>query len=410
MGTPRRLFCPRCGEAGDLGSPPVVCARCATVMEIEMDLTHVARDLAGEIRRRPRGLWRWREFLPVEGPAAVLSLGEGDTPLVHSARLAREVGIERLYVKNDTLLPTGSLKDRSVAVAVSRAREVKADRVGVSSSGNHAASVAAYAAAAGLPCVVMVPADTAPGKIAQARVHGATVVAVQANFDTTAALFREAIRTFGWYSCLSSNPWRNEGKKSYAFEIWEQLDGEAPDWMIHPIAGGLGVSACWKGWRELRQLGWTARLPRMVAAQARAAAPIVAAWEARREDVAPVTVQDTVAQALAVGQPALGWRCLSALRDTSGVAAAATDEEILSAQALLARTTGIFCEPSAATSLAVAIGLRRRGLIRSTDLAVCVVTGHGLKQPEAALAHAGPLLAVPPTLAAVEHALTRQGG
>jgi threonine synthase len=376
-------------------------------MELEMDLGHVARDLADEIRRRPRGLWRWREFLPVESPGAILSLGEGDTPLIHSSRLARETGIERLYVKNDTVLPTGSLKDRSTAVAVSRAREVKVDTVAVSSTGNHAASVAAYAAAAGLPCIVMVPAGVAPGKIAQARAHGATVIAVEAAYDRMAALFREALRAFGWYSCLSSNPWRNEGKKTYAFETWEQLDGEVPDWMIHPIAGGLGVSACWKGWRELRGLGWTARLPRLAAAQAAAAAPIVAAFESGAAQVTPATVGPTVCEAIAVGSPALGWRCLAAIRDTGGVAAAADDDEILHAQSLLARTTGIFCEPSAAVSLAVAMKLRRRGLIRPADLVVCVATGHGLKQPEAALRHAGPLHTIPATLQAVERTLTR---
>lgn len=405
MGIVRRLLCPRCGEPGDLGGPPVVCARCGCVMEAEIDLSHVGSGLMDEIRRRPRGVWRWREFLPVENPAAVVSLGEGDTPLVRSDRLSRETGIERLYVKNDTVLPTGSLKDRSVTVALSRAREVKAATVAVSSTGNHAASVSAYAAAAGLPCVVMVPAGASAGKVIQARVHGATVIAVRAPFDGTAALFKEALKTFGWYSCLSTNPWRNEGKKSYAFETWEQLDGEVPDWMIHPIAGGLGVTACWKGWRELRDLGWTARVPRMVAAQSAAAAPIVAAFEAGSDDVTPCRVGPTVAEAIASGAPNLGWRCLDAIRATGGTAARVTDAEILHAQSLLARTTGIFCEPSAAAALAAAITLRRAGLIAPRDLVVCVATGHGLKQPGPALGQAAPLHLVEPTLAAVEKTL-----
>jgi threonine synthase len=407
MGMAHRLFCPRCGDAGDLAGPPVTCAGCGCVMEIEMDLAHVGGGLADEIRRRPRGLWRWREFLPVGDPGAVLSLGEGDTPLIHSRRLGRDVGLERLHLKNDTLLPTGSLKDRSVTVAISRAREVKAQAVGVSSTGNHAASVAAYAAAAGLPCVVMVPADAAPGKVTQARVHGARVLGVQAPFDRTAALFKEALRVFGWYSCLSTNPWRNEGKKSYAFEVWEQLDGEVPDWMIHPIAGGLGVTACWKGWRELLALGWTARLPRMVAAQSTAAAPIVRALEAGADDVTPCPVGPTVAEAIASGHPNLGWRCLHALRESRGTAVAVSDAELLHAQSLLARATGMFCEPSAAASLAAAIALRRSGVIGPRDLVICVVTGHGLKQPEAALEQAAPVHTVAPTLGAIERALAR---
>jgi threonine synthase len=404
VGRPARLGCPRCGEPGDLAGPPAVCARCGTVMEIETDLSFARPGLAERIRRRPRGLWRWHEFLPVEASRGV-SLGEGDTPLIHSPRLAAAAGLERLHVKNDTVLPTGSLKDRSVTVALTHARAVGARVVGVSSSGNHAASVAAYAAAAGLPCVVMVPAATSSAKVLQARAHGATLIAVRAPYDATAALFKEALKAFGWYSCLSTNPWRNEGKKSYAFEVWEDLRGETPDWMLHPIGGGLGVTACWKGWRELAALGWTRRVPRMVAAQPAAADPITRAFEAGRDDVTPVAARDTVAQAIAVGAPQLGWRCLDAVRRTGGTAASATDAELLDAQALLARTAGIYCEPSAAASLAVAMRLRREGRIKATDLVVCVVTGHGLKQPGAV--ETGVMHSVDPTLAAVEAALTK---
>ncbi len=405
MGFPARLACPRCQEPGDLTGPPAVCGRCGTVMEIEPDLRLVKPSLAEKIRRRPRGLWRWHEFLPVD-PSRAVTLGEGDTPLLLPPRLAQAVGIERLWVKNDTVLPTGSLKDRSVTVALTHARTVGARVVAVSSSGNHAASVGAYAAAAGLPCVVMVPAATSPAKIVQARAHGATVLAVQADYDATAALFKEALKAFGWYSCLSTNPWRNEGKKSYAFETWEDLRGETPDWMLHPIGGGLGVTACWKGWRELVALGWARGVPRMVAAQPTAADPITRAFEAGRDEVAPVTAASTVAQAIAVGAPQLGWRCLDAVRRTGGVAASATDADLLAAQSLLARTAGIYCEPSAAAPIAVASRLRREGRIRPTDLVVCVVTGHGLKQPAGADDEAGPLYTVAPDLAAIEAALT----
>jgi threonine synthase len=404
VGRPARLVCPRCREAGDLTGPPEVCARCGTVMEIETDLAFARPGLAERIRRRPRGLWRWHEFLPVDASRGV-SLGEGDTPLVHAPRLAREVGIERLHIKNDTVLPTGSLKDRSVTVALTHARAMGARAVGVSSSGNHAASVAAYAAAAGLPAVVMVPAATSPAKVLQARAHGATLIAVRAPYDATAALFKEALKAFGWYSCLSTNPWRNEGKKSYAFEVWEDLQGETPDWMLHPIGGGLGVTACWKGWRELVELGWARRVPRMAAAQPAAADPITRAFEAGRDEVTPLVAQATVAQAIAVGAPQLGWRCLDAVRRTGGAAASASDAELVDAQALLARAAGIYCEPSAAASLAVARRLRRDGRIKPSDLVVCVVTGHGLKQPD--VAEAGALQTVEPTLAAVEAALTK---
>jgi len=407
MGGVARVACPRCEAEAPGATPATLCPRCGGVLEVHVDLAGAGPGLRDEIRRRPRGLWRWREFLPLAAGGDPVSLGEGDTPLVRTARLAAATGLERLWIKNDTVLPTGSLKDRSVTVALSHAREVKAAAVGVSSTGNHAASVAAYAAAAGLPAWVFVPATTAPAKIVQARAYGARVVAVRAPYDHTSALFREALRTFGWYSCLSSNPWRNEGKKTYAFETWEALGGEVPAWMIHPIAGGLGVAATWKGWRELNALGWARGVPRMVVAQASAAAPIVRAWQAGTDDVTPLAPGATVAESIAVGGPSLGWRALRAVRESGGTCVACPDDELLAAQALLARTAGIFCEPSAAASLAAALRLRRAGTIRSGDLVVCVVTGHGLKQPEPAAERAEPVVTVEPTLASIEPLLRR---
>ncbi len=402
-----RITCLRCDRAVPDATPTTYCPTCGGVLDAEIDLSTIPRTLADEIRHRPRGLWRWRELLPITDPSAIVSLGEGDTPLVPCPRLGAELGIERLYVKNDTLLPTGSLKDRSVTVALSHAREVKATAVGVSSTGNHAASVAAYAAAAGLPAYVFVPATTAANKVMQARAYGARVVAVKAPFDETARLFKEALAEFGWYSCLSANPWRNEGKKTYAFETWEQLDGEVPAWEIHPIAGGLGVKAAWKGWRELAALGWAARGPRMVVAQAAGAPAIVRAWE-RGDDVpAAVPVTPTVAESIAVASPGLGWHALRAVRESGGACAAIPDDELLDAQALLARTAGIFCEPSSAASIAAARALRRAGRIAAGDLVVCVVTGHGLKQPEAAADRAEPVLTVEPSLSRLATELRR---
>jgi threonine synthase len=402
-----RIHCARCERIVADATPTTYCPGCGGVLDVELDLAAIPRGLADEIRRRPRGLWRWRELLPIADPSAIVSLGEGDTPLVPCPRLGAEIGLERVFVKNDTLLPTGSLKDRSVTVALSHAREVKATAVGVSSTGNHAASVAAYAAAAGLPAYVFVPATTAPNKVMQARAYGARVVAVQADFDTTAKLFRQALAEFGWYSCLSANPWRNEGKKTYAFETWEQLGGEVPAWEIHPIAGGLGVKAAWKGWRELAALGWAPGGPRMVVAQAAGAPSIVRAWE--RGDEVPVAtpVTPTVAESIAVAAPALGWHALRAVRDSGGACAAVPDDELLDAQALLARTTGIFCEPSSAASVAAARALRRAGRIAPGDLVVCVVTGHGLKQPEAAGPRAEPVVTVEPSLSRLAAELRR---
>ena len=366
-------------------------------------------DLAGidlkKIRdRTERTIWRWFEFLPVEDRASIVSLGEGYTPLIAPLRLAEALGLPRLLLKNDSTLPTGSLKDRSNAVGISRGRELGFDTAAVISTGNAAASVAAYAAAAGMKSVVMVPAGTEASKILQAAAYGATVVVVEGSFDNEVArLYREALQEFGWYDCLSSNPYRNEGKKSYAYETLDQLDGAAPDWVIHPTAGGAGICAMWKGWGELHALGCANKLPRLVAAQSAAAAPIVAAFENRLERVASVAAKQTVAESIQVGNPAaLGDRALAALRASNGMAVALDDEEILSAQSMLAKLTGIFAEPAGAISVAAAKKLAESGSIQREETVVCNITGHGLKQPSAVQVAQEALKPIAPRLAALK--------
>jgi threonine synthase len=246
------------------------------------------------------------------------------------------LGLSRLFLKNDTVLPTGSLKDRSNSVGISKAKELGFGIAAVMSTGNAAASVAAYAAAAGIRSIVMVPAGTAPAKIIQARACGATVIVVDGDFDyDVGKLYQAAIEEFGWYDCLSSNPYRAEGKKSYAYEMVDQLDGEVPDWVIHPTAGGTGIYAIWKGFQELRSLEWIRRLPRLAASQSEAAAPIAAAFDKGLITVEPVVARTTVAESIQVGNPsALGWRALAALRESKGTAIALGDEAILAAQSL----------------------------------------------------------------------------
>ncbi len=348
-------------------------------------------------------IWRWFDFFPVEKRSSVVSLGEGYTPLLQPKRLAERLGIPRLYLKNDTVLPTGSLKDRSNSVGISKARELGFATAAVISTGNAAASVAAYAAAAGLKSVVMVPVGTAASKIVQARAYGATVVVVEGRFDDEVAeLYKVALKEFGWYDCLSSNPYRDEGKKSYAYELFDQLDEHVPNWIIHPTAGGTGIYAMWKGFREFSSLGWAHRMPRLVAAQSAAAAPIVAAFEKGLADVEPVVAQPTVAESIQVGNPvSLGWRALAALRESNGAAVALTDEEILDAQSLTGELAGIFAEPAGATSVAAARKLRSAGVIGREDLVVCNLTGHGLKQPEAVRLSEDELRPIAPNLEAL---------
>jgi threonine synthase len=277
------------------------------------------------------------------------------------------------------------------------------------STGNAAASVAAYSAAAGMESVVMVPLGTAPSKIIQARAYGATVVVVDGDFDNEVAqLYKTAIEEFGWYDCLSSNPYRDEGKKSYAYEMVDQLDGEVPDWVIHPTAGGTGIYAMWKGFHEFRSLDWIQKLPRLVASQSEAAAPITYAFTKGLSDIEPMVARATVAESIQVGNPvSLGWRALAALRESKGTAVALSDEEILEAQSLTGSLAGIFAEPAAATSVAAARRLRSTGVIGREELVVCNLTGHGLKQPESVRFDDKEFTPIAPTLKALRERLQR---
>jgi threonine synthase len=362
-------------------------------------------------RSRERSIWRWFDFFPVADRSSIVSLGEGDTPLIHARRLGERIGIAGLYLKNDTVLPTGSLKDRSNSVGLSVARELEFKTAAVMSTGNAAASVAAYAAAAGLKSIVMVPAGTAPSKIIQARACAAAVIVIAGDFDNEVAkLYKAAVQEFGWYDCLSSNPYRDEGKKSYAYELVDDFDGRVPDWVIHPTAGGTGIYAMWKGFKELLSLGWIECAPKLAAAQSEAAAPIVAAFEKGAADVAPVVARETVAESIQVGNPAaLGWRALAALRESNGTAAALSDEEILEAQALTGSLAGIFAEPAAAASVAAARKLRAAGVIGRDEIVVCNLTGHGLKQPEAICCAEEDFAPIAPTLDALREQIARLG-
>jgi threonine synthase len=405
MGIVDKLHCPKCGHKPD-SRTLFQCPDCGCILEVQVKIDHLTRaDFELMRRSRDHSIWRWFDFFPVEDRSSIVSLGEGSTPLIRTARLGERLGLANLYLKNDTVLPTGSLKDRSNSVGISVARELGFGTAAVMSTGNAAASVAAYAAAAGIKSIVMVPAGTAPSKIIQARAYGATVVVIVGDFDyEVAKLYKAAIQEFGWYDCLSSNPYRDEGKKSYAYEMADQLDGQMPDWVIHPTAGGTGIYAMWKGYRELLSLGWIERAPKLVVAQSEAAAPIAAAFDKGLNDVEPVIARETVAESIQVGNPAsLGWRALAALRESKGSAVALADDEILEAQALIGSLAGIFAEPAGAISVAAAKKLRCAGVIERNDLVVCNLTGHGLKQPEAIQIKEETFAPIAPTLAALRN-------
>jgi len=343
-------------------------------------------------------LHRYREFLPVTDATPLLSLGEGDTPLVASTRLVADLGCAALYFKLEGCNPTGSFKDRGMVMAMAKALEEGARAVLCASTGNTSASAAAYAARARLPAVVLVPASyVALGKLAQALIYGARLVVIDGNFDQALAIVRELAARQPLTIVNSINPYRLEGQKTGAFEVCDVL-GDAPDVLAIPVGNAGNITAYWRGFREYYEAGRTTRLPRMLGFEAEGAAAIV------RNAVVPRP--ETVATAIRIGNPASWQGAVRARDESGGTIASVTDDEILAAYRLLAEGEGLFAEPASAASVAGLCKLVRDGALDlSGQTVVCVLTGNGLKDPDRALAMAPAVTPVPPTLGAVEAAL-----
>jgi len=347
----------------------------------------VKYDLAG--RRKPSwdhrhlSVWKYRELLPIERDESIISLAEGGTGLHQCQRLGRKFGLKRLYVKNEGENPTGSFKDRGMTVAISKAKEFGKKKVLCASTGNTAASLAAYSARAGMECIVLVPqGKVAGGKMLQVTMHGARIIQVEGDFDQAFATALElANRKRELYLMNSLNPYRLEGQKTLAFEISDQLDSKTPDTVILPVGNGGNISAAWKGFTEFQQLSITKGRPRMIGIQAEKAAPIARAVKRKENKIQPVHNPQTIATAIRIGTPVNWPKVLKAIDESKGTAETVTDPEILQAQRELATLEGIFVEPASAASIAGLKKLRGRGTIDSSETVVCVTTGHGLKDP-----------------------------
>ncbi len=325
---------------------------------------------------------RYREYLPVGSSTPEVDLLEGSTPLVPSRNIGRALGLERLFFKYEGLNPTGSFKDRGMVVAVAKALEAGSRVLMCASTGNTSASMAAYAARTGVRAIVVVPSgEIAMNKLSQALMYGAKVVALKGSFDTALDAVRDLTSRYPVALMNSVNPNRLEGQKTAAFEIVDAL-GDAPDYLLLPVGNAGNITAYWKGFREYHKAGRSTRLPRMVGAQAEGAAPIVAGH--------PIPNPRTVASAIRIGNPA-SWEGATSARDESGgLIAAVTDTEILSAQIRLASTEGLFAEPASAAPLALLIRLVMEGKIEKDSTTVVVLTGSGLKDPDAALKNVEP--------------------
>jgi threonine synthase len=386
-----------------------VCADCLGPLEVSYDYDAVKKVMSRSlIESRPRSLWRYLELLPVEEPRT--GFNSGYTPLVRATRLARELGVDELYLKDDSVNhPTFSYKDRVVSIAATRAVELGFQVFGCASTGNLAGSVAAHAARLGLPCYVFIPHDLEPAKVLGAAIYAPQVVAVEGNYDDVNRLCTQIADRYGWgFANINLRAYYAEGAKTMGFEIAEQLGWRFPDHLVSPVAGGTLLPRIFKGFREMRDVGLVdGPLPKIHAAQAAGSSPVINALEAGLEFPEPVK-PDTIAKSLAIGNPADGFQVIKVVHETGGAGASATDPEILDAVQLLAQTEGIFTEPAGGTTLAVTRKLIKQGVIKSNQSVVVCITGNGYKTAEVMAGRVAPPTRIGRSLADFERALAPQ--
>jgi len=401
-----RLRCRGCGSVYQ-AALQYACPGCLGPLDAVYDAARLrARLDRATIEAGPRSIWRYAELLPARPGAG--DPAPGWTPLVAAPRLAEALGIPgELHLKDDTRNPTNSFKDRVVAVAAARARAFGLTTIACASTGNLAGATAAAAAAQGLDCVVVVPADLEPAKIASAATFGATVVAVQGNYDQANRLASQAAEAFGWgFVNVNLRPWYAEGSKTVGLETAEQLGWSLPDHVVVPIASGALLTKVHQGFRVLAEHGLVEDAPVKVhGAQSDGCPPVATAFAAGRDEVTPVKPSGIV-KSLAIGDPADGPEALGVVRSTGGRVEAVRDEEVVEAIRLLARTTGVFGETAAGVTVATAARLAAAGVFRPGERVVALITGHGLKTREVLDGRDGATVTVRPNIDALEKALT----
>jgi threonine synthase len=379
------LKCRECGREYPK-EPLAGCEDCFAPLEADYDYEAISRVLSRElIAGRPKTLWRYRELLPIDRDP-VVGLATGATPLIRANRLGRVLGIRELYIKNDSVnSPTLSFKDRVTAVAINKALEFGLEAVGCASTGNLANSVAANAAAAGLPAYILIPESLEPNKIIATSIYGARVIAVRGNYDDVNRLCTEVAERYPWGLVnVNLRPFYGEGSKTFGYEIAEQLGWRAPSAIVVPMAGGSLITKIHKGLKELERLGLLEEeaRTRLYGAQAAGCNPITAAVKRGSSEIQPVKPA-TIAKSLAIGNPADGYHAAELIAQSGGWAEDVTDEEIVAGIKLLAQTEGIFTETAGGVTVAVTRKLIEQGRINENDLTVIAITGNGLKTPEA---------------------------
>ena len=387
--------CVKCGKTYD-AVPDLTNCECGGILDIVYDYDYIRTRLTKEklAARQDHTMWRYRELLPVEEDTPNTPLRVGWSPLYEEPCLAEQLGLKRLWVKDDGQNPTASLKDRASAMAVAKAREAGAKVIACSSTGNAASSLAGNAAAAGLKTYIFVPSRAPKGKVAQLMTFGATVISVQGSYEETFELSKQAIDRWGWYNRNAAiNPYLSEGKKTVALEIMEQLSWQVPDYIAISVGDGCTIAGLWKGLKDLYAIGFIDRLPRLISAQAEGCCPINRAiaenkpWEPMEEN--------TLADSIAVGVPRNADKALTAIRESDGIVVNVSDQEIRAAPQLLGRTCGVFGEPAGVTGAAGVKKLCEQGVIGKDDTVVSVVTGNGLKDVANAIKAAGEPISIP---------------
>ncbi|MPM20170.1 Threonine synthase [bioreactor metagenome] len=407
----KNVICAKCVKCGReyAAVPNVTTCVCGGILDIKYDYGYVKKNMTPAVlAERPYTMWRYRELLPVEETTKVPPLRVGWSPLYKADRLAAELGLKNLWVKDDGQNPTASLKDRASAMAIAKAFEAGASTIACSSTGNAASSLAGGAAAAGLKSYIFVPSRAPKGKVAQLMIFGATVISVDGSYEDTFSLSALAIEKWGWYNRNAAiNPYLSEGKKTVSLEIAEQLGWKMPDFVALSVGDGCTIAGVWKGFRDLYEAGLIDRLPRLISTQAEGCCPLNRAisenapWRPMEEN--------TLADSIAVGVPRNPDKALAAIRESDGIAVNVSDEEILEAMRLLGRTQGVFGEPAGVTGTAGVKKALEKGLIPGSASVVTIVSGNGLKDVANGIRAAGEPMLVKPWMDALLESFEQKG-
>ena len=401
--------CVKCGKEYP-ATPDVTTCECGGILDIVYDYDYIKSRLTKEklAARKDMTMWRYRELLPIEEETENTPLRVGNTPLYEEPRLAEMLGLGRLYVKDDGLNPTSSLKDRASAMAVAKAKEAGKDIIACSSTGNAASSLAGNAAAAGMKTYIFVPSRAPKGKVAQLLTFGATVVSVQGNYEETFELSSKAIDRWSWYNRNAAvNPYLSEGKKTVSLEICEQLQWKAPDYIAVAVGDGCTIGGVWKGLKDLYAIGFIDKLPRLISCQAEGCCPLNRAIE-EKAPWQPME-ENTLADSIAVGVPRNPDKALQAIEESNGLVVNVSDAEIMAAQKLLGSVCGLFGEPAGVTGTAGVKKLCEMGVLGKDDTVVTMISGNGLKDVENAIKAAGSPIACPNDMESLLRAFAENG-